>query len=226
MARKVFFSFHYERDAWRAGQVRNCNVIASEDQVGFIDSVDWESIKKQGEDAIKRWIATQLKGTSVTVVLIGAETADREWVQHEIIESWNRGNGVVGVWIHNVKDADRKTDVKGPNPLDRFTLSDGKLLSSVCKTYDWVQDSGRDNLGGWADEATEIRSQSSAGDKITAVAPAKKGGDVFGSVGKEAGAAALGALVAAAFSTKSQASSPSPLQSRSFTPRAPWCSEK
>jgi hypothetical protein len=44
MARKIFFSFHYERDAWRAGQVRNCNVVAGEDEYGFIDAVDWESI--------------------------------------------------------------------------------------------------------------------------------------------------------------------------------------
>jgi len=76
MARKIFFSFHYERDAWRAGQVRNCNVVASEDQYGFIDAADWESIKKKGDAAIKGWIDDQLKNTSVTIVLIGAETAN------------------------------------------------------------------------------------------------------------------------------------------------------
>ena len=31
MARKVFFSFHYERDAWRVAQVRNSNVITGLD---------------------------------------------------------------------------------------------------------------------------------------------------------------------------------------------------
>src|SRR5271169_4035722 len=116
MARQTFFSFHYERDAWRAGQVRNCDMLPTNDEHGFIDSVDWESIKRQGDDAIKRWIADQLKNTTVTVVLIGSETATRPWVQHEIIQSWNRGNGIVGVWIHNVKDRDSKTDVAGPNP--------------------------------------------------------------------------------------------------------------
>ena len=39
MARQTFFSFHYERDAWRAGQVRNCNLLPTNDQHGFIDSV-------------------------------------------------------------------------------------------------------------------------------------------------------------------------------------------
>jgi hypothetical protein len=142
MARKTFFSFAYERDAWRAGQIRNSNLIASEDEYGFIDGVDWESIKRQGDDAIKRWIKDQLKNTSVTAVLIGTETADREWVQYEIVESWNRGNGLVGIWIHDIIDRDRKTDAQGRNPFELFTLPNGTRLSAVCKTYNWVSDDG------------------------------------------------------------------------------------
>jgi hypothetical protein len=161
MARKlkIFFSFHYERDAWRAGQVRNCNVVPTEDQTGYVDAVDWESIQKQGDAAIEKWIAEQLEGTSATAVLIGAETSERDWVQHEIIESWNRGNGVFGIWIHNVKDCDGKAEGQGHNPLDDFKLPDGTLLSSVCKTYDWVNDNGRDNMGKWAEEAAKIRAK-------------------------------------------------------------------
>lgn len=217
MARKLFFSFHYERDTWRAGQVRNCNLLASDDKVGFIDAVDWESIKKQGDEAIKRWIANQLVGTSVTAVLIGAETADREWVQHEILESWNRGNGVVGIYIHNVKNSEKKTDAKGRNPFDDFKLPNGKLLSSVCETYDWVQDNGRDSLGQWADEAAVIRDGFTAQDKVTL---AKRLSDSVGNAVLAAGAVALGALAAAVL-TKQVASSPA--RSTSFTPKAPWC---
>jgi hypothetical protein len=167
MARQTFFSFHYERDVWRAGQVRNCNLLPSEDQHGFIDSVDWESIKRQGDDAIKRWIMQQLNYTTVTVVLIGAETAGRPWVQHEIIQSWNRGNGLVGVRIHNIKDQHQATDVAGANPFDPFELPDGTLLSSVCKTYDWVLDSGRDNLGKWCEEAILLRAKRGSTSTIT-----------------------------------------------------------
>ncbi len=166
MARKTFFSFHYERDAWRAGQVRNSNVIASEDEYGFIDGVDWESIKRQGEDAIKRWIKEQLKNTSVTAVLIGKETADREWVHYEIVESWNRGNGLVGIWIHDILDQDRKPEAQGRNPFELFTLPNGRRLSAVCKTYNWVSDDGRANFGKWIEEAVEIRSKHGADDTI------------------------------------------------------------
>jgi hypothetical protein len=219
MARKVFFSFHYERDAWRAGQIRNCNVIPKEDQVGVIDGVDWESIKKEGNAAIEKWINEQLVGTSVTAVLVGAETADREWVLYEIIESWNRGNGVVVIRIHNVKDSDGKTDMEGANPLDKFKLSDGTLLSSVCRTYDWVNDNGRDNVATWVDEAAEIRAEFDDEAEITQVVTAKKAMAVSAAA---VGAIALGALAARAFASGSQATPASAPHSSSFSPRVPW----
>jgi hypothetical protein len=176
MARKIFFSFHYERDAWRAGQVRNCDLIPNEDEYGFIDAVDWESIQRQGDEAIERWISDQLKFTSVSVVLIGTETAERPWVRHELLESWNRGNGIVGVRIHNIKDRDRKTDVPGRNPFDQFKLPGGTLLSSICKTYDWVVDDGRNSLGKWVEEAFQERAQFGVDDKIARVGEARAQG--------------------------------------------------
>lgn len=153
MARKVFFSFHYERDSQRAAQVRNADMLADEDEYGVIDAVEWEKLERAGAEAIKRWILSQMEGTSATVVLIGAETSERPWVIYEIEESWKRGNGIVGVRIHNVKNLQSQTDLRGANPFDKIRFSDGTQLSSVAKTYDWVSDSGRDNLGIWVEEA-------------------------------------------------------------------------
>jgi hypothetical protein len=157
MSRKVFFSFHYERDAWRAGNVRNSGVIAKDDEVGFIDGADWETIEREGDAAIKKWIHAQLKDTSVTVVLIGAETASREWVLYEIRESWKRGNAVIGVGIHGIRDSEKKTDRAGANPLDHLFFTDGAPLSSVCSLYDWVADDGRAHLGEWVEGARKDR---------------------------------------------------------------------
>ena len=226
MSRKVFFSFHYERDAWRAGQVRNCNVIAREDQTGVIDAVEWQSIKNSGDAAIERWIAEQLEGTSATAVLIGAETADRDWVLHEIEESWSRGNGVFGIWIHNVKDSDKNTDVQGANPFDRFTLPDGKLLSSVCKTYDWVSDNGRDYIADWAEKAVEIRAEFHNDCGLNQVE--KRANGALASAAVVVGTGAAGALSAEVRASRSQVplvqrSQPASAPSRSFIPRAPWC---
>jgi hypothetical protein len=157
MSRKVFFSFHFKRDAWRAGQVRNCDLLADEDEYGVIDSVDWEKIEKQGDAAIEKWINDQLKHTTVTVVLIGAETAERDWIDYEIRQSWKRGNALVGLRIHKMKNQDTQTDTMGPNPLDNVSLIDGTRLSSIFKTYDWVDDDGRNNLGTWVEAAYKIR---------------------------------------------------------------------
>ena len=83
MARRVFFSFHYKQDAARAGVVRNHSVTKSGlGDAGYIDAADWETLERQGERAIQNWIDRQLQGTSVTVVLIGRETANRPWVQY------------------------------------------------------------------------------------------------------------------------------------------------
>lgn len=157
MARKTFFSFHYERDAWRAANVRNSGVLSKDDEYGFIDAADWEKIEREGDAAIERWIKGQLKNTTTTVVLIGAETASRDWVLYELRESWKRGNAVLGVRIHGIKDQDGKTDSYGVNPLDVVKFEDGTALSTVCKTYDWVANKGREHLGEWIEEAVQGR---------------------------------------------------------------------
>lgn len=96
MARKTFFSFHYKPDNWRASQVRNAGVVEGNTPVS---DNDWETITKKGDDAIKRWIADQMYGRSCAIVLVGSGTAGRKWINHEIIEAWNKKMGVVGVCI-------------------------------------------------------------------------------------------------------------------------------
>lgn len=157
MARYVFFSFHYEKDCWRAGVVRNANITY--ERRGYIDSAVWEEIKKQGKTAIENWINEQLKGTSVTIVLIGEETASREWVKFEIENSLKKENGLLGIYIHNIKDQYEKTSPKGSNPFNQYTFTDKKgvkhNLSDVVKTYDWVLDDGYNNLVSWIDKAAK-----------------------------------------------------------------------
>lgn len=202
MARKVFFSFHYERDIKRVGQIRNCGLTKPDlESAGFIDAASWESIKKQGVEAIKRWIAQQLDGTSVTVVLIGAETSQREWVIYEIKESYKKGNALLGIYIHNVVDLDKKTDVKGQNPFDQFYIKrDGSeiCLSQICKTYDWVNDGGYDNFGKWVEEA--FKNREGWGDD-----------ELIESTGENQD-----------IRVKSTFTSLNPGHNREFTPRSPW----
>jgi len=158
MARRAFFSFHYERDCWRAGQVRNSWVTKDRESAGFWDAAAWEEVKKKTDAEIEKWIGEQLVGTSVTVVLIGSETSTRQYVGYEIKQSNDKGNGILGIYIHNMKDVNGKTDTKGTNPLSNWQVErDGKkvLLSNIYPTYDWVSDDGYKNLGDWIEAAAK-----------------------------------------------------------------------
>lgn len=160
MARQTFFSFRYKKDNWRAGIVRNSWVTKDKEKVasGFFDSAEWEEVKKKTAPEIEKWIDGQLKGTSVTVVLIGADTAGKKWINYEITSSHNKGNGILGIYIHQLKDKDGNTSTKGKNPFDDlFVMKDGKkvLFSSMYKTYDWVDDDGYNNIGDWIEKAAK-----------------------------------------------------------------------
>ena len=77
MARKVFFSFHYKPDNWRASQVRNAGTVEGNKPVS---DNDWEAITSSGDAEIRKWIDGQLSGKSCAVVLIGSATAGRKWI--------------------------------------------------------------------------------------------------------------------------------------------------
>lgn len=158
MARRVFFSFHYQRDIFRVSQVRNSGITKGTfDQSGFIDHADWESLERQGDEAIKRWISGQLSGASVTVILIGAETFDRPWVNYEIQQSYADGKGMLGIYVHQLKDPRTGlTDIKGRNPFENIYITDSnprRYLSEFYPTYDWVSDSGYANFADWVEAA-------------------------------------------------------------------------
>ncbi len=158
MARRVFFSFHYERDVWRVNQIRNSWVTRDRETAGFHDAAAFEAVERQGEDAVKRWIDRELENTSVTVVLIGAETSQRSYVGYEIQRSVVRGNGLLGVHIHNLRDRWSRTDVQGRNPFDNWQMPRNGVqvsLSQIYSTYDWVNNSGNVYFADWIERAAQ-----------------------------------------------------------------------
>jgi hypothetical protein len=74
MAKSVFFSFHYDRDAWRVQQIINMGAL--EEQT-ILSAQEWEEVKRRGKAAIEKWIADQMAYKSAVVVLVGRYTADR-----------------------------------------------------------------------------------------------------------------------------------------------------
>lgn len=160
MAKRVFFSFHYENDVSRANVVRNSWVTQGKEAAGFIDKAEFEKIKQKGDQAVYNWIDEQLKGTSVTVILIGEETLDRKFVQYEIQQSYNKGNAIIGVKIGNIKNLDGKTTnsqshikIVGKDPKGNSIWFDD-IIRGI---YDYKNDDGYNNLGKWINEASSIK---------------------------------------------------------------------
>ncbi|MBL7996878.1 TIR domain-containing protein [bacterium] len=160
MARKVFFSFHYKPDNWRASQVRNMGVVEGNKPAS---DNDWESITGGGSTAIERWINNQMNGTSCSVLLIGENTAGRKWINYEIAKTWNDKKGLVGIYVHNLKDSDGYQSYKGSNPFAALEVN-GKNMSSIVKSYSPPYTNSKDvyayihdNIADWIEEAIEIR---------------------------------------------------------------------
>ena len=154
MARRVFFSFHYARDVRRIMQVRNSWLMRPGDEATpFYDAAAFEEAKKRA-GGIEKWIEDQLKGTSVTVVLFGAETYEREWVKHEIKRSFELGKGILAIDIHGIKDPQKGADVQGKNPLAHWKTGDTPFTKKY-KTYNWVDDDGYTNMPTWIEEAAK-----------------------------------------------------------------------
>lgn len=142
MARRALFSFKY-KDVSRAMVVRNSWVTQDKEASGFIDAADFEEVKRKGDTAIKNWIDGQLKGTSVTVVLVGAKTCDSRWVKYEIEKSIEIGNGLFGIDISKIKDLQGNTS-------DRC----GKLPKGY-EFYLWNNDEGYKSMGDWIEKAAK-----------------------------------------------------------------------
>ncbi|HBW73729.1 MAG TPA: hypothetical protein DEF59_00495 [Candidatus Magasanikbacteria bacterium] len=142
MARRVFFSFKY-KDVSRAMVVRNSWVTQGKEAAGFIDAADFEKIKRQGDQAIKNWIDNQLKGTSVTVVLVGEKTCSSRWVKYEIAKSIEIGNGLLGIDVSKIKDLQNNTSERCGRIPNGFNF------------YLWNSDNGYKNMGDWIEKAAK-----------------------------------------------------------------------
>ena len=111
--RRVYFSFDYQNDLWRASLVRHACLtdrvfetrpfvgpITVEPQAaaGWTDTSIWEQTEKMGEAAMQALIQEGLRNTSVTVVLIGMDKNAR-WLDYEIEQSVKQGNGLLGIYV-------------------------------------------------------------------------------------------------------------------------------
>ena len=164
MARRVFFSFHFDNDYWRTQQVRNIGAVEGQ---ALCTPNAWEEVKRKGDAAIKKWIDDNMHGKSCTVVLVGSQTANRPWVRHEIIKAWNDGKGVLGIRVDKLLDSNSRAAAPGANPFDAISFGNtGRKLSSIVQL---VTPAGLDSkatyaaiangIEGWIEDAIAIRAR-------------------------------------------------------------------
>lgn len=144
MARNVFFSFHYKH-VWRVNQVRSLPNIIGTAAAGFRDASLWEESKAKGPAAIKKLIDQALHGTTVTVVFVTSGTADRTYINYEIDKSLERGNGLVAVQIHHLKDSNGNEAKPGRIPE--------QIAANGFKAYKYTT---KEKLASWIEEAARL----------------------------------------------------------------------
>lgn len=99
MARRIFISFQH-RDRMRA---KGFNLLRWNKNVklNFVGRHLLDPVQSTNENYIGSRVKQQLRGTSVTVVLIGKTTHKSEWVKWEIEQSVakDKPNGVLGILL-------------------------------------------------------------------------------------------------------------------------------
>ena len=164
--RRAFYSFHFDNDAWRAGQVRKIGVTEHDEPVS--DNA-WEQIKRGGDDAIRKWIDDQMSTRSCMIVLIGSQTANRKWINYEIRKAWIDKKGLLSIHIHRLLNRDGKATTKGNNPFSYIKLTNGLTIANypqIATTYDLPYTDSKDVYGyikdrveGWVEDAIKNRRQ-------------------------------------------------------------------
>lgn len=129
---RAFYSFHFANDVSRVGQVRNIGAVTGDQ---LVDDNSWEQVKKKGDDGIRDWINRQMAACDVVIVLVGAETASRKWVDYEIRRAWDTYKPVFGIRIHGLKNFQGQTSLAGKNPFDAVNLNSGAPLSNFVPLY-------------------------------------------------------------------------------------------
>jgi hypothetical protein len=132
MARRVFFSFHYD-DIMNANIVRNSGQFKQSSETGFYDKSLWEEAETKGKAALQRLIDAGLNNTSVTCFLLGEKTYERPWCKYELASSIEDGKGILGILLPNQAK-------HGP-----------KWISEHGKVYDWDHDKFPD----WVEQAAK-----------------------------------------------------------------------
>jgi hypothetical protein len=137
--RRVFISYEGS-DRMKAKGFRllrwNNNVDVSFHDRHLLDPVD-----STNDDYIRSCIRDEMKGTSVTVVMVGENTKDSDWVDYEIERSLKEGNGLVAIKVDD--------DISDEDVPD-------KLKENGAEIVDWDPDEFDDTIERAASQRSKV----------------------------------------------------------------------
>ena len=109
-SKNVFISHHHKDDqavtdftnllAGKDYTIRNSSIRAKPRNNERLDQ------KMVSDETIKRLLRMKMSWAGTVVVLVGSQTASRDWVNWEIEEAERQGKRILGVFMHGAKDSD------------------------------------------------------------------------------------------------------------------------
>jgi len=141
MSRRIFISFQHD-DRMRA---KGFNLLRWNKNVDlqFVGRHLLDPVDSTNRDYVRTKIKEEMTGASVTVVLIGKNCAESDWVADEIRWSQEKGNGLLGVLLDDgcrVPDAltEAGAEVVGWDPdafeaaIERAAMAAGRVPAIVA----------------------------------------------------------------------------------------------
>lgn len=128
--RHAFFVFDYDNDLGHAKELSGSGGVKGSSAAGFDDAAAFRQAQQNGDAAVKKLIDAGLDGTSATVVVIGQNTANLDYVNYALAQSLKRQNGILGVFVGGArgavpfeKEASALTDAHGYHTVDGSGVS-------------------------------------------------------------------------------------------------------
>lgn len=140
--RQAFFIFDYDNDLGHAKELAGSGGVKAAAPAGFDDSAAFKKAQQEGDAAVKSLIDAGLGSTSATVVVIGQNTANLDYVNYAIAESLERQNGILGVFVGGArsavpfeKEASALTDAHGYLTVDASGINLAEQIEHAAT--DW-----------------------------------------------------------------------------------------
>jgi hypothetical protein len=121
--RRIFISYQHDDQE----KAKGFNLLRWNKNVDleFVGRHLLDPVNSKNEEYIRQKVKEQLKGTSVTVVLLGHNTAGSDWVKDEIEWSVEKSNGVLAIKLY-----DDVADPSPDSPVGKALYNAGAEISS------------------------------------------------------------------------------------------------